>query len=338
MRQAFPSICLLPLLLVAWLVLAVAMVPAGAGEGKAPPLDRVSVQLVWVHQAQFAGFYMAQDRGIYRRYRLKVKIKPGGPGIVPLKTLRMGGCDFAVSWLSSAIVDKSRGAPLVNLAQLVRRSALLLVVFKGKGIEKVKDLDGRKVGMWGGQFSLAPRALFRRLGIHVQEVLQNVSVSPFLAGAVSAAAAMRYNEYHQLYQAGVDPEDLVVFDLSRLGVNFPEDGIYTTRRFWEMAPGVCRRFVRATLEGWRAAFAQPEEALESVMRRVEAARLATNRGHQRWMLGVMREIIAGGAPGEMGRLSARDFALVNRVLMEEGIIGAPVAMRGFAVSAWRSEP
>lgn len=338
MRHASHPIWLLLLLLSACLSWIPASVPARAAEDESPSLDRVSVQLVWVHQAQFAGFYMAQDTGIYRRYHLKVKIKPGGPGIVPLKNLRMGGCDFAVSWLSSAMVDKSRGAPLVHLAQLVRRSALLLIAFKGKGIEKVKDLDGRKVGMWGGQFSLAPRALFRRLGIHVQEVLQNVSVSPFLAGAVSAAAAMRYNEYHQIYQAGVDPDDLVVFDLSRLGVNFPEDGIYTTQRFWEMAPGVCRRFVRATLEGWRAAFAHPEQALESVMRRVEAARLATNRGHQRWMLGVMREIIAGGAPGEMGRLSEQDFALVNRVLMEEGIIGAPVMIRSFAVPAWRAEP
>lgn len=322
-----------------WALAALVLACPTASPAAGKDLRRVTVRLVWVHQAQFAGFYVAKDKGIYERYGLDVNILPGGPSIYPLKGLRMGDSDFSVAWLSTAIVSRLSGAPIVNLAQVVQHSALLLVAFKKSGIKTIKDLNGRRVGMWESQFALAPAALFRREKIKVNMVRQNISIAPLLRGGVDAAAAMRYNEFHQLYQAGVDPDQLVVFDLADLGVNFPEDGIYALESTWQSEPDLCRRFVQATLDGWRQTFADPEYALEAVMKRVKASQLATNRPHQRWMLKVMQDLISDRVTDKtMGSLSVHDFNLVNRVLLEEGLIDHPARVNELAVPAWEAKP
>lgn len=314
-------------LLAAWL-----LTPAAAQAA-----DKVRLQLQWVHQAQFAGFYLAQDLGLYAKAGLEVQIKPGGPGLDPLAELAAGRCDFALSWLSEALQRRGKGVPLVNLAQLVQRSSLLLVTFADSGIASIKDLQGKRVGLWSRQFALAPHALFQREGVRVQEVPQNVTMAPFLMRAVDAASAMLYNEYHQLYQAGVDWKQIRVFDFVELGLNFPEDGIYALDSTWAQRPEVCRRFVAASLEGWRRAFAQPEQALAAVMKRVDASHLASNRSHQRWMLDTMQRLITNRVGlALMGQLSPFDLKTVNQVLVQQGFLPAPVAEKGFAVPAWRA--
>ena len=317
-------------------VVAAAIVWTLLGAAPAQALDKVSVRLIWVHQAQFAGFYVAQDQGLYRAQGLEVDIKPGGPGVSFLQEITQGRCDFAGAWLSAAIEARAQGVRLVHLAQIIQRSALLLVAFKYKGFKSIKDLNGRRVGLWENQFSLAPFALFQREKIKVKETPQNVSMAPLLNGTLDAASAMRYNEYHQLYQAGVDPDQLVVFDFAKMGLNFPEDGLYALESLWRKKPEVCRRFVRATLDGWRLAFAQPEKALASVMRRVDQANLASNISHQRWMLKVMQEIITHRVSLQsLGYLDPQDFAVVNQVLMEKNLIKTPVSVWDFAAPAWR---
>lgn len=304
---------------------------------QAEALQKVRLQLQWVHQAQFAGFYMAQDLGLYKKAGLEVEIRPGGPGIDPLAELAGRRCDFATSWLSEALRLRDKGVPLVNLAQLIQRSSLLLVTYADSGISSVKDLQGKRVGLWRKQFALAPRALFQREGVQVQEVPQNVTMAPFLMRAVDAASAMLYNEYHQLYQAGVDLDKIRVFDFVELGLNFPEDGIYTMEHTWRKKPELSRRFVAASLEGWRRAFAQPDEALNAVMQRVDAAHLASNRAHQRWMLDTMHKLITNRVGlALMGQLSPYDLKQVNQVLLQQGFLKAPLQEKGFVVPAWRT--
>ncbi|MCB2193082.1 MAG: ABC transporter substrate-binding protein [Deltaproteobacteria bacterium] len=312
-----------------------ALLPVQAGAGG---LAKVSLQLQWVHQAQFAGFYLAQDLGLYRKAGLEVELRPGGPGIEPLSELATLRCDFALSWLSQALVMRSKGVDLVNLAQLVQRSALMLVVFSDSGIRNVKELDGRTVGLWQRQFGVPPRALFAKLGIQVNEVSQSVSMAPFLQRAVDAATAMLYNEYHQLYQAGVDRDEITVFDFAEQGLNFPEDGIYTLEETWEQRPQVCRAFVQASLEGWRQAFINQELALASVMKRVDAAHLASNLAHQRWMLKSMKDLYTHRVGTVlMGQLSPYDLLQLNRVLVNQGFIPEPIEAKDFVAEAWRQQ-
>jgi len=181
---------------------------------------------------------------------------------------------------------------------------------------------------------VAPRALFRRMGLDVTEVDQSVSMAPFLRRAVEAATAMRYNEYHRLMQAGVDPEEIKVFEFANLGLNFPEDGLYARAETWRERPELCRRFTAATLEGWRRAFAEPERALDAVMSRVEAAHLPTNREHQRWMLSVMADIVTHRVGlKKMGELSPDELEFTTSALLALGFMDNPVGP-GFAAQAW----
>ncbi|MCB2228176.1 MAG: ABC transporter substrate-binding protein [Desulfarculaceae bacterium] len=316
--------------------LALALVLCASWPARA--LDKVSLQLQWVHQAQFAGFYVAQDTGLYRQAGLEVDIRPGGPDVNPLHNLASLGCDFATGWLSEAVVLRSKEVPLVNLAQLIQRSALLLVTFRDSGIDSIKDLNNRRVGLWRNQFSVPTRALFKRNKIIVREIAQRTSVAPFLSRAVDAAMAMLYNEYHALYQAGVDLDQLKYFAFDDLGLNFPEDGLYTLEETWEERREVCRRFVAASLEGWRRAFAQEDAALNSVMKRVNEANLASNRPHQRWMLAVMKKLYTHRVGlDKLGELSPEGLKQVNLVLLEQGFIPSPVEAEGFVVRAWQKK-
>jgi len=302
----------------------------------APAATKVALCLQWVHQAQFAGFYVAQDAGIYRRYGLQVEIRPGGPQIDPLTELGAGRCRFATAWLSEALDRRARGMPLVHLAQLIQRSALMLVTFADGQVKTLQDLRGRRVGLWPRQFAVPPRALFARLGVKVREVRQGVSMAPFLARAVVAATAMAYNEYHQLFQAGIDSSELRVFEFAKLGLNFPEDGLYTLDSTWRKNPELCRRFVAASLAGWRRALARPAEALTAVMRRIDPHRSSSNLSHQRYMLRTIERLMTFrvGMAG-LGRLSRRDFDQVNRVLVDQGLISAPVPAEGFVAPVWK---
>lgn len=317
---------------------ALAALMAWAPAAGAAGLELVSVRLHWLHQAQFAGYYMAEDLGLYRQAGLEVEVKPYELQCSPLQEVVEGRVDFASAWLTEAMVQASQGAPVMNLAQVVQRSALMMVVHADSGISELWDLNNRKVGMWGEHFAVAPRALFRRTGLSLTEIDQSVSMAPFLNRAVDAAMAMRYNEYHRLLQAGMDPAEIKVYEFADLGLNFPEDGIYARVELWRQRPDLCRRFVKATLEGWRRAFAEPERALDAVMRRVDAARLPTNRAHQAWMLKVMKDIIFHrvGLAG-MGELAASDLEFTGGVLLALGFTENPVSLESFAARAW-SEP
>jgi NitT/TauT family transport system substrate-binding protein len=302
-------------------------------------LDKVSLQLHWVHQAQFAGFYMAKDAGLYKEVGLEVEIIPGGPGINSLDNLRDGKCDFATAWLIGAMECRSKGVPVVLMSQIIQRSAMLLVTFEDSDIDSVKDMNGHRVGLWGGHFSILPKALFKREGIKIKKIPQNFSMAPFLRHAVAAASAMYYNELHQLYQAGVDYDELQVFEFANLGLNFPEDGIYTMQRLWNKEPGICHRFIEASLAGWRLSFEEPERALDLVMKRVGEANLASNKPHQRWMLKAMQELISDrvGLQG-LGEMSAEDFDMVNKVLTDQGLIPAPVKLEDFYRPLGETQP
>jgi NitT/TauT family transport system substrate-binding protein len=323
------------------LAVVVAVVLAGvlAWPGAAQALDKVKVRLMWLHQAQFAGFYLAQDQGLYQQAGLEVEILPANPhGQGPLEDLGQGGCDFAMGWLAEALIKQGQGLPLVHLAQLVQRPASLVVTFKDQGIEDLRGLAGHRVGLWQGHAAASPRAAFKSLGVQVNEIRQGSSMAPFLNHAVDAASAMLYNEIHVLYQAGIDREELNIFDLDQLGLGFPEDGLYAQEATWQEHPDLCRRFVKATLDGWRLALKEPQLALATVMKRVDESRLASNQAHQKWMLEVMGQIITArvGLEG-MGELDPQALKRTGEVLARYGFLPRATPAGTFCVPAWRGQ-
>ncbi len=274
----------------------------------------------WIPQAQFAGYYLALEKGYYRDQGLDVVILEGGPRRPVDKGLVSGEATIATHFLSSAVKLRDQGVPLVHLSQITQRSALMLVAHKSHGIQTIKDLDGKKVSVWPA-FSAQPTALFRKNNLRVQTITQGSTINLFMRGGVDAASAMWYNEYHLFLNSGLNEEDVAVFFFDQLGLNFPEDALICLADTWRSRPEVCRKFVRASLAGWDYARSHPDETLRVVMTRTEQARTGTNRAHQRWMLKCMADLIRPVRPGmAMGELSREDFEHMAQELKSAGEI------------------
>ena len=284
---------------------------------------------LWSPQAQFAGYFMAAEKGFYAGRGLDVALLAGGPDQPVNDWLKEGRADIAVLWLSEAVQLRAQGAPVVNVAQMSQRSALRLVAKKSTGVRRPEDLEGRKVGLWDS-FQVQPRAYFKRQGLRVKPITQSHSVDLFLRGGVDAASAMLYNEYHTILNSGIDENELTVFHMEGPGLDFPEDGIYVREELWTKRPKDVCRFVAASLDGWRYAFDHQEETLDVVLRRMQKAGISADRVHQRWMLKKMRGLFTD-REGRLltGRLNFADYRRVTETLREEGLRGVPAPYEAF---------
>jgi NitT/TauT family transport system substrate-binding protein len=284
-------------------------------------LPKVNFIPQWQPQAQFAGYYVAYEKGFYWQRGLDVRILRGGPDWPPSQMLAQGRADFGTMFLAAGIVRRARGLKLVNICQLAQHSALMLVAKKSSGITEPEDINGKRVGVWGEDFRGQLDAFFRKYHLKVKTVPQGTNLNLFLRGGVDVASAMWYNEYHLLLNAGLNPNELNAFFLAAYGFGFPEDGIYCMERTYQDKPAICRQFVQATIAGWRYAFAHPKEALDIVMKYVNAAHVPTNRIHQKWMLERMRTmILAGGPRGPIDDLDPKDYQRAAETLKEDGTI------------------
>jgi NitT/TauT family transport system substrate-binding protein len=321
----------MPVKLAILLLLSVLAVATPAAAEPAP--KKVSLMPLWTPQAQFAGYYVALDKGMYARRGIDLRILAAGPGRSPAQSLQDGTTDFAVLWLTTALRHRSGGEKLINLAQLVQTSSMMLVAKKASGITTVPDMSGKKVGMWGGDLSIPPRALFAKFGIEVREVPQSHTVNLFLRGGIDVASAMWFNEYHTILDSGLDANELSVFFLRDYGLKFPEDGLYTLAKTLDEDPALVNEFVLASMEGWRYAFAHTEESVGIVLEHMLAAHLSANRVHQRWMLERMRDLaLPGSSARALGRLEEQDYLAVAEALSRERLITSYPPYRDFAKS------
>jgi NitT/TauT family transport system substrate-binding protein len=306
------------------------VVQTQTGTAQEIPLKPISLVPQWIPQAQFAGYMVALEKGFYREAGLDLTLLPGGPGKPPFQLLAEEKATFCTGWLSNAIELRASGEPIVALAQIIQRSALLLVAKKSSGINQPQDLNGKKVGLWAGHFYLQPTIFFRKNNIKVEFIPNYSSVALFLKGGLDAISAMWYNEYDTIINSGIDPQELTVIFMSDFGPSFPEDGLYTLAKTFETDPDMCRSFVEASLRGWIYAFDHTDEALDIVMKFARAAHTGTNRTHQRWMLARMKDLIipANGLTA-MGKLSEKDYEWVGEVLTSFGFIKQAPEFRDF---------
>jgi NitT/TauT family transport system substrate-binding protein len=307
---------------------AVAVVLFLCASALAEPLRPAALIPQWEPQAQFAGYYVAQAKGFYTAHGVDMHVLRGGPASPPSALLRDGRARFGTFFLATALRERASGLPLVNLAQLVPHANLLLIARKADGITEPKDLDGKRVSLWGSEFRLLPEAFFKRHGVRVQAVPQGYTVDLFLRGGVAACSAMTYNEYHVLQNTGLDPEELTVFSMADFGLDLPEDGLYALDDTWKTDPDLCRAVVRASLAGWRYAFDHPDEALDIVMSHVAAAHLPTNRMHQKWMLAQITRSMQASGP-DFGRLTRSQYDAAADALHAAGLLETTPAYEAF---------
>lgn len=287
---------------------------------KQASLKPATLMPLWTPQAQFAGYYLAYEKGLYAKHGIDLKILKAGPGYSPGEAIKNGKADFAVMWLSTALSQRSQGSNIVNLAQLIQKSSLILVAKKNTGIKKLEDMQGKKIGLWGGDLSLPIKAVLNKKKIQVKEVRQSYTVNLFLRGGINVTSAMWYNEYHTILSSGVNPDELNVFFMSQYDMNFPEDGIYALQETIAKDPALASAFVKASLEGWQYAFAHPEEAIDITMKYMREAGLPANRIHQQWMLNRMRDLFQPLAGGKFGQLDRQSYDFVVKSMQQEKLL------------------
>ena len=296
------------------------------------------LQLKWVPQAQFAGYYAAKARGFYAAEGLDVTIRPGSPDAAAEDVVASGQADIGVGWLSSLLAARDRGRPLVNIAQVFGASGMRQIAFAASGIRGPADLRGRRVAVWlaGNEYPLL--ATLEKYGIDrtrdVTLVPQPFDMRLLLDRKVDAAAAMTYNEYKQVLDAGVRAEDLVVIDFNREGTAMLEDGLFTTGD-WLRRPGhraIAARFLRASLRGWALCRDRAAECVDIVL----AANPRLGRAHQTWMLAEVNKLIwAAGTPaGEIGRMNPDAFQRTAAIALRFGVITRPADAAAFTHEVW----
>ncbi|MFN3615270.1 MAG: ABC transporter substrate-binding protein [Rubrimonas sp.] len=297
--------------------LAGALVAAGAAQAA----DPVTLQLKWVTQAQFAGYYVALDQGFYAEEGLDVTIKPGGPDIAPVQVLVGGGADVMVDWMPSALAARERGVPLVNIAQPFKSSGLMLTCWKDTGIESPEDFRGKTLGTWffGNEYPLLNWLAKLGIptdgsadGVTIQKI--NFNVDPLLQRQADCITTMTYNEYWQVMDAGVSPDDLVVFKYEDYGVSTLEDGLYVLETALEDPAFEDRmvRFVRASMRGWKWAEENPDKAAMIVLD--NDALGAQTEEHQKRMMGEIAKLTAGSN----GALDPADYERTVETLLGGG--------------------
>lgn len=279
----------------------------------------IRLALQWSPQAQFAGYYMAHEKGIYDSYGLDVEILPGSADQNGSEKVRLGEAEFGTAFLAEGLQLRSQGVPLVNIGQFLQRSALMLVARKESGIKTISDLDGARVGTWGDAYHLQPQALFKREGLQVNLIRQSPSFELFMRGGLDVVLAMWYNEYHQLLSYGLNQDEMTIFFFSDLGMNLPEDGIYSLESTFNESPETAQALVDATAEGWLYAFAHPEETIDIMLRIMKESNIRANKAHQTWMLDRMKDLILAKGQKQLDTiLKESDFIRTQEILRFTG--------------------
>ncbi|MGD9508490.1 MAG: ABC transporter substrate-binding protein [Geminicoccaceae bacterium] len=291
------------------------------GIGSAEAADPLTLQLKWVTQAQFAGYYVAKDKGFYEEAGLDVTINPGGPDIAPPQVIAGGGADVIVEWMPAALASREKGVPLVNIAQPFKKSGMMLTCRKDTGITKPEDFRGKTLGVWfyGNEYPFL--SWMAKLGIPtdgspqgVKVIKQGFNVDPLLQRQADCISTMTYNEYWQVIDAGIKPEDLIVFKYEDQGVATLEDGLYATEKSLAdpaMADKLAR-FVAASMKGWAWARENPDEAAEIVLENDTTG--AQTEKHQTRMMGEINKL----TEGSNGVLDPADYERTVQILLSGG--------------------
>jgi NitT/TauT family transport system substrate-binding protein len=270
-------------------------------------LTPVKLQLQWLTQAQFSGYYAALDQGYYEDAGLDVEILPSGGDIVPQDALANGEVDYAIAWVPKVLGSIEQGADITNVAQIFERSATHQVSFADAGIDSVADLECKTIVSLGFGKVLVLFAGLNKAGVTDFEIVQQAfDMNAFLAGDIDAAQAMTYNEYAQLLETEnpdtgelYQPEDFSVIDWNDEGTAMLQDAIWADAGRLADDPEYAETtvaFLKASIQGWIYARDNPQEAADIVT----AAGSTLGTSHQLWMTNEVNKLIWPSTSGGIG--------------------------------------
>lgn len=301
----------------------------------------------WLPQAQFAGYYVAQEKGFYVEEGLDVEFRHPSASYPAIKRMIDGNSHIVTMQLPQALAAIDNGFPLVNILQTSQHNSLLIVP-RNDSIKKLDDLRNKRVGIWKVGFGESAQILDKQKDLNIEWIQHLQGINLLMSGAIDATLAMRYNEYWLIMASGIRPEN--IFTISDYGLDIPEDGLYVSRSFYEKNPEKVKAFARASKKGWEWAMAHPEEALDIVIKVMTRAKVTTNIHHQRWMLNEVLQLNCDEIIGnEMVKnqlkieiktqgkasykLKPEQFKLTYDLLKQEGIIKTTIDYDQF----WKGE-
>lgn len=308
------------------------------------PAQRIVFTPQWLPQAQFAGYYVAKEKGFYEEEGLDVMFKHPSASYPAFNRMIDGNCHVVTMQLPQAMEAIDRGFPLVNILQTSQHNGLLIVP-RNDSIEVLDDLRQKRIGVWKVGFGETAQALTEKHQLDIEWIRHLKGINLLVAGAIDATLAMRYNEYWLIRVSGIEPKH--VFSVADYGFDIPEDGLYVSLSFYNEYPEKAKAFARASRRGWEWAMENPEETLEIVMDEMKKAHVTTNIHHQRWML---QEILQMNCDEPMEkdvtrqrlkienfkvvgeasyRLKPEQLELANEILVQYGFIRTPVDYEQF---------
>src|SRR5437588_3025402 len=316
--------------LVAGLAIWAAIGTAGASPAKngSAKLTKVTLQLKWVAQAQFAGYYAAKEKGYYSQMGLDVTIKPGGPDIIPESIVAGGQAQFGLDWLPSLMSSRDKGVDLVNIAQVFSRSGLTLITWKDTGINTIAKMKGKTVANWLGGNEYEVFAALVKNGMDpvtqqgVKIFQEPFTMDFFLKRQVDAASAMTYNELAQVLEAKnaktgklYTLSDLDVIPMQKVGTGMLEDGVFTTGK-WIKDKGhqaIAKKFLAASFKGWIYCRYHWRDCVNIVLKNGPAL----PRGHQAWQMNEVNALIWPAKLG-IGIMNPADYARSAKIVKTYG--------------------
>ncbi|WP_312796281.1 ABC transporter substrate-binding protein [Tianweitania sp.] len=282
--------------------------------------DEVTLQLKWVTQSQFAGYYVAEEKGFYDDENLDVTIKPGGPDIAPEQVIAGGGADVIVDWMAPALAARDKGVKLINIAQPYQKSGLEMICPKDGPVKTEADFKGKTLGVWffGNEYPFY--GWMNKLGLSteggpdgVTVLKQSFDVQPLVQKQADCISVMTYNEYWQAIDAGFKAEDLLVFNYTQLGNDMLEDGLYVMEDKLSDAAfkDKMARFVKASMKGWKYAMENPDEAAEIVVDNG-----GQDENHQKRMMGEVAKLLGDAS----GKLDPAAYERTAKLVVDQKIV------------------
>lgn len=323
---------------------APATAPAATSGAAAPSgaADKVTLQLKWVAQAQFAGYYAALAQGFYAAEGLDVTIKPGGPDIAPEQVVASGQAQFGLDWLASLLAVREQGTPLVNIAQVFSYAGMRQLTWKDSGIKTPADFKDRKIAVWffGNEFNLL--ATLNKYNLDkdkdLQLVQQPFDMNLFLNREVDAAAAMTYNELYQVLSAGHKIDELTIIDYNKEGTAMPEDGIFTSQDWLNKDPknkDIAARFLRASFKGWEFCRDNVDACVEIVLKN-DASGVMTKEA-QKWQMVEVNKLVWGDPVSKTAKIGYMEPDLFKRgaeTALKFGVIKKPAEETAYTHEIW----
>jgi NitT/TauT family transport system substrate-binding protein len=294
---------------------------AGASTASAQDLNKVTLRLKWLPQAQFAGFYVAVAKGYYKAEGLDLTINPGGPNLLAENLVATGSDTFGLSGgTDSVFAARDKGLPIVCIGVSHQITPFVFVTRKDGPVKTIQDFKGKAVTTWFTGANHVLNGMLAKEGIKPEDVKiqpQQVSVTPFVDGQIDVVTATYYNELYTI-QSRMPKDSLKTFVAEDYGITFPRDTLIVSEQTAKERPEMVKAFLRASIKGWKDAFADPKGAIDTVM----AAAPTLDRAHQEYMLTeVKRLMTAGKAVGEGlfwvdsdAIKTAHDFFVANKVL------------------------